>query len=86
MPGYWADAYGSTPMSLNPQTLAATPIRAADGRFVIELQNAGLQSPEIAAMTIKHELQHLRQWTNGANMSELAAERAAEMMVRWGHG
>ena len=85
MPGYWDRSYGSTPMHMNPRTLQETgPFRSPDGRYIVELQNAALQDPQTAAMTIKHEVQHIRQWQHGEPMNEADAERAAELMVQHG--
>jgi hypothetical protein len=84
MPGYWEDAYGSTPFGLRDGDLV--PMRAADGRFIVELQSAALQSDQAAVMTISHELQHLRQWMSGNPLDEGLAEGAAEQVVRWWRG
>lgn len=72
---------------MNPRTLDVYPVRADTGQFIVELQPAALADEESAAMTISHELYHLRAWQNGFNVSdELGPETAAELTQMYWRG
>jgi len=60
------------------QTGAGALVRAADGRIVLTLQDAGLNSTRAAVETIAHELNHVRGiLRTGLATDEAAAEAAA---------
>ncbi|WP_433824948.1 DUF6531 domain-containing protein [Actinoplanes sp. CA-015351] len=80
-PGYFEYGYGSTVFRMESRPpYTETPVRGPDGRFIVELQPSALQDELTAAMTISHELYHLRTWFRGGDVhDEAAAETAAEV-------
>jgi RHS repeat-associated protein len=80
-PGYFEYGYGSTVFQMQSRPpYTETPVRGPDGRFIVELQPSALQDELTAAMTVSHELYHLRTWFRGGDVhDEAAAETAAEV-------
>jgi hypothetical protein len=64
------------------QTGSGAPWRAADGRVVLTLQDAGLASRQAAVETISHELNHLRGMFNTGNPTAEAIAEAAARAAR----
>lgn len=51
-------------------TGSGSAIRAADGRFVLTLTDAGLSSERAAVNTIAHELNHIRESLRGGLIAD----------------